>query len=361
MKPIVLSFYICLYCSVVFGLEVQLTQLQSGPVDVAANESLLVRVSFTNDGDGSLYILKWNTVLDDQNVPFRSDSFEIVHDTSDTQGVYKGSVIKRRSMNSAEDFILLQANQTLSFDIDLVQGYWLPEMGTYAVTLRDPVFLFQNSSDQLHEDMDQLKKVACKTNFVFIKISTISDFPKFPGEDLEPGLLGTVTPNANCPTNNASTIRTADSNAATLLSRVNSYLSNSCNGGNYVTWMGACDASRYSTVKSHFSAISSRQGSGYRVDCAGSSCSANTYAYVYPTDSTFTVYVCGAFWTASVNTCVFDSKSGTIIHELSHFNAVAGTSDIAYGTSACQNLARTNPAQAIRNADNHEYLAESCP
>jgi len=111
----------------------------------------------------------------------------------------------------------------------------------------------------------------------------------------------------------------------------------------------------------NFANIGNRQGAGYRVDCAGSSCSANTYAYVFPSDSTFTVYVCGAFWNASPNTCVADSRPGTIIHELSHFTPVAATQDIAYGQSACLNLATSNPANAIRNADSHEYLAESCP
>ncbi len=53
-----------------------------------------------------------------------------------------------------------------------------------------------------------------------------------------------------------------------------------------------------------------------------------------------------------------DSKAGTLIHEISHFNVVAGTGDIVYGASGAHNLAVTSPNQAIRNADNHEYFAE---
>ncbi|HSN85774.1 MAG TPA: M35 family metallo-endopeptidase, partial [Thermoanaerobaculia bacterium] len=54
-----------------------------------------------------------------------------------------------------------------------------------------------------------------------------------------------------------------------------------------------------------------------------------------------------------------DSKAGTLVHEASHFTVVAGTSDYAYGQTACKNLAISNPTNATRNADNHEYFAET--
>jgi len=284
--------------------------------------------------------------------------FDAIHD-SGVRAQYTGIVMKR--IPTADDFMVLGVGETIHMDIDLLKGYWFPKTGHYYVSLSSYIYVYggeKTLAEVVSSGLDEFTLYnLISSEALELEVQTISAAPYWGAEPF----LKTVTPNANCPTNNVTTIRTADTNAGTLASRVNGYLSNACSGGKYVTWMGACDATRYSTVKSHFSAIASRQSSGYRVDCAGSSCSANTYAYVYPTDSTFTVYVCGAFWSANVATCVFDSKPGTIIHELSHFNAVAGTSDIAYGTSACQNLAASNPAQAVRNADNHEYLAESCP
>ena len=56
-----------------------------------------------------------------------------------------------------------------------------------------------------------------------------------------------------------------------------------------------------------------------------------------------------------------DSKAGTLIHELTHFTVVAGTSDYAYGQSAAASLAISSPAKAIKNADSHEYFAENTP
>jgi peptidyl-Lys metalloendopeptidase len=91
------------------------------------------------------------------------------------------------------------------------------------------------------------------------------------------------------------------------------------------------------------------------LDCG---CRKKYYAYVYPTQP-YTIYLCSVFWTAPLTGT--DSKAGTLIHEMSHFNVVAGTDDYVYGQAGAKNLAITNPAQAIDNADNHEYFAENNP
>lgn len=87
-------------------------------------------------------------------------------------------------------------------------------------------------------------------------------------------------------------------------------------------------------------------------------CTDSAYAYVYPTQP-YTIYLCNAFWSApSTGT---DSKAGTLVHEMSHFNVVASTDDWAYGQTAAKSLARSNPSRAIDNADSHEYFAENTP
>ena len=91
------------------------------------------------------------------------------------------------------------------------------------------------------------------------------------------------------------------------------------------------------------------------VDCG---CNKSYYAYVYPTQP-YKIYVCNAFWSAPL--AGTDSKGGTLIHEMSHFNAVAGTDDWAYGQSAAASLAISNAAKAVDNADNHEYFGENTP
>ena len=90
-------------------------------------------------------------------------------------------------------------------------------------------------------------------------------------------------------------------------------------------------------------------------DCG---CKKTYYAYVYP-DSPYKIYLCKAFWAAPVSGT--DSRGGTLIHELSHFTAVAGTDDHVYGQTGAASLAASDPTQALNNADNHEYFAENTP
>jgi peptidyl-Lys metalloendopeptidase len=87
-------------------------------------------------------------------------------------------------------------------------------------------------------------------------------------------------------------------------------------------------------------------------------CNQSAYAYVYPTQP-YTIYVCKAFWTAPATGT--DSKAGTMVHEMSHFDIVANTDDVVYGQAGAKNLANTNPNDAVRNADSHEYFAENTP
>jgi peptidyl-Lys metalloendopeptidase len=124
----------------------------------------------------------------------------------------------------------------------------------------------------------------------------------------------------------------------------------------YTGWFGPLDEARAATVSRHFEAI--RDAFATRpitVDCA---CTQPWYAYVYP-NQPYTIHVCKAFWTAPVTGT--DSRGGTLVHEMSHFTAVGGTDDWAYGQTAAGALAGSHPDRAIDNADSHEYFGENTP
>jgi peptidyl-Lys metalloendopeptidase len=111
-------------------------------------------------------------------------------------------------------------------------------------------------------------------------------------------------------------------------------------------------------VRQHFVDIDAAmdQNAGQiKINCG---CNQNYYAYVYP-NRPYEIFVCRVFWSAP-NTGT-DSRAGTLIHEMSHFDVVAGTDDHVYGQSAAKSLAISDPAAAIDNADSHEYFAENNP
>ena len=114
----------------------------------------------------------------------------------------------------------------------------------------------------------------------------------------------------------------------------------------------------WNTAKNHFNNIDTamdQSGGQIKINCG---CNQSYYAYVYPTRP-YEIFVCRAFWNAP--TTGTDSKAGTLIHEMSHFNVVAGTDDHVYGPSGAKSLAISNPDNALDNADNHEYFAENTP
>jgi len=127
-------------------------------------------------------------------------------------------------------------------------------------------------------------------------------------------------------------------------------------GERYTTWFGALDATRGAKVSGNFTAIKDAfENKPIKIDC---DCDEPYFAYVYPARP-YTVWVCRAFWAAAVTGT--DSRGGTLLHELSHFNVVAATDDHVYGQAGAAELARSAPERAINNADSHEYFGENTP
>jgi peptidyl-Lys metalloendopeptidase len=82
---------------------------------------------------------------------------------------------------------------------------------------------------------------------------------------------------------------------------------------------------------------------------------ANVLASVNPANPG-TIYIDAAFFTAP--RIGFDSRGGTLVHEMSHFTIISATKDRAYGVSNCLALARKSALDALTNADNFSYYTE---
>ena len=112
----------------------------------------------------------------------------------------------------------------------------------------------------------------------------------------------------------------------------------------YLEWFGSYSAQNYDHATSNYNKIASTIKNKKiifncsMVDCGGD----GVFAYVYPTRP-FQIFLCGAFWKAGMTGT--DSKPGTIIHELSHFDVLAGTDDNVYGQVKCRELAKRNPIE----------------
>jgi peptidyl-Lys metalloendopeptidase len=151
---------------------------------------------------------------------------------------------------------------------------------------------------------------------------------------------------------------------------VNNYFAQNCSDSVYSLYFGTITSERYNQVKSHFQNIQAllqgtlgggSDGNLYSFYCEPPECDTDTYAFVFPNDTTYTVHLCQQAFSGSAPLAKYDSTAGTFVHEFSHFDRIAGTSDFAYGNDNARQIALADPDHAILNADNHEYFMEEGP
>ena len=83
------------------------------------------------------------------------------------------------------------------------------------------------------------------------------------------------------------------------------------------------------------------------------------YAFVSP-DDLFVIHLGSLFFEADIEG--IDSRSGTLVHELTHFQIVGATnenSEETYGWENAKSLALSDPEAARENAENYQYFAEA--
>jgi len=305
-----------------------------GDVDVVVN------VTITNTSPHPVTLLKWQLPSDEMEAPL----FRITRD--DRLPVrYLGAMVKR-TPPQADDLVKLPPGAALSYEVELTGSYDLSRSGRYtieyvgharhagaATMASTPLYLWLEGRSGRSADLQQQQAAAVPT-------------------------AGGITYTGGCSASQQTTLQQAVNAATSYATGANSYLGGSPSATQrYVKWFGAFSSGGWNTAKAHFAAEQSAFSTQpLTLDCK---CKKRTvYAYVYP-NQPYKIYVCGAFWNAPMTGT--DSKGGTLVHEMSHFNVVAGTDDWAYGQTNAAALAASDPAKALDNADNHEYFAENTP
>jgi peptidyl-Lys metalloendopeptidase len=310
----------------------------------AADQSVLVHVTISNPNPQSIKVLKWYTSADEVEAPLFSVKLNGAPVT------YLGAIFKRPEP-TGNDYVTLKAGESLSFAVDLTAYYDFSASGQYEFSYEvSSAHLF---SDKSSNDARQSDRLA--SNQVTAWVEGRAAKAEAEAAPALEAVSGSTTFN-RCTTSQQSTLLTARTSASNYATNARSYLQAGTVSARYTTWFGVYNASRYNTVSYNFSQIGNAMDTAaVKFDC---SCKKSYYAYVYPSQP-YTIYLCKVFWSAPMTGT--DSKAGTLIHEMSHFNVVAGTDDYVYGQTGAKNLAISNPAQAVDNADNHEYFAENTP
>lgn len=272
---------------------------------------------------------------------------------------YVGPMVKRGRATEA-DFVTIQPGNALTYNVELTQAYDLAKNGRYAI---EYVGLTKQQGNGGGHGLEVSAmggtEAVSDVGYVWLEGRTELPLmaPAVQSLDVQP-MAASITYTGNCSSTQKTTLANAVA-AATNYSQTSYNYLNSTTPGNtsrYKTWFGSYTSSRWNTAKAHYQkTLDAFKNKPLTLDC---SCRDSYYAYVYP-NQPYKIYVCNAFWSAPMTGT--DSKAGTLVHEMTHFNVVAGTDDWAYGHSAAKSLALSNPTKALDNADSHEYFSENSP
>lgn len=307
------------------------------------SDEVQVRVTLANTGATPQFVLKWHTPLEGMTAPL----FEVQRDG---QPVHYLGIKAKRAAPGPGDYLRLEPGASVSSTVELSAQYEMHVTGAYTLRYRTAASgLFATQA---------LRPVAgtLASNPVAIWIDgRLPRGARPPAKIAATG--GGGLEYSKCSNAQQEQVAAAVEAGKAMTVDGHAYLgAGSAYGARYGTWFGALDAARGARVTANFAAIRDAfENKPLKVDCG---CNEPYFAYVYPAQP-YTIYVCKAFWTAPVTGT--DSRGGTMLHEISHFDVVAGTDDHVYGQQGAAELARSNPERAINNADSHEYFGENAP
>jgi peptidyl-Lys metalloendopeptidase len=328
---------------------VAIINLSTDKTSFTTTENVILHVKLTNPNSYTISILKWY-------IPSNSITNPLLTILINGNPVKYLGVLSTRPTPTEQDYITLQAGENLTRDINVSSYYDFSASGTYSI-------VYNVSSEELYADLSNgFTKSAGQLTSNEVDLS-VEGRPNPVHKKMAALSVTGSTSFSSCSASQQSTLGTVRSSASTYAIESLGYFNLGSKGLRYITWFGVYDPTRYNTVKSNYSAISSAMDTaGINFDCSdlndslnGYYCDANTVAYVFP-DWPYHVYLCSYFWYYPV-TGDF-SQAGIIIHEMSHFY---GTDDHEYGRYWSQNLAINNPNYAITNADNYRYFSENTP
>jgi len=298
--------------------------------------SPFVSLDIQNADAFTVGLLHWNTPMDKRFGG--SNTFHV-----SLHGVpvpYIGALVKYASP-TLRDYTVLAPSETTTVPVAIHELYDLSVPGIYTVQFDYYLMDYVNETD--FGNLPHLRESFTPSGRVTSNTVTI---------DIRTPALPPVRAPYECSAAERRVITEAAAAFKTLIARAVSLI----DGGTtstYVEWFGVFTQGRWQIAQEVIRLSDRNTVAAYECDDL-----ANVYAYVYPTDTSHTIYVCSAFWGARV-IGGFDTQSGTLFHEFSHFNNIGGTDDWVYGVTGARNLARTTPARAVNNADNFEYFGES--
>ena len=304
---------------------------------------IIINFTLTNQSSNPIRVLRWTT-------PINGISDDLFVVTRGSQRIQYIGRMAKRGEPTEEDFVTIEPGKPITVPVNLSMYYAIYEAGDYTITYEtDETGLLVGGPDNLI----RAPVVSNAATFRLLSGRTPPELVPLSSSEFD-----------KCSSSQQDDLNAALTEANNIASMALQVLQDTPseqqpNAQRYVTWFGVHTVGLYAKTIGNFSKISDAPANKAIVfGCSGSECEPIDYAYVYP-NQPYGIFVCDKFWSAPLKGT--DSRSGTIIHEVSHFGVVAATRDFAYGHNASKLLAVQNPPRATSNADSTEYFAENDP
>ncbi len=265
------------------------------------DEQVLVKVVYKNVSLAPIRVLLWHTVLEGRvDVDFVElmSPFGRLH--------YMGRHYKR-SAPTSRDYKTFHPGEAVDVVVDLRSGYQIDYAGEYSFSVSES---YSRGVSNL-EDQTRRFSLSDNRTIKFKRTPVVQNCNASRRAELDLSLVAAEK---------IARIARDDLRRTPIALRPQAR--------RYTEWFGEYKEARWNTVQENFNRIFSAVSSQVITFICDDSSTA--FAYVYP-NRPYDIFLGQAFWSAPRNGV--DSKSGTIIHELSHFEVLGGTDDVVYGQS----------------------------
>jgi len=327
-----------------------------------AEEADHLSITVTNRSDQPVTFLAWDT-------PFEADMLADVFDISvKTKGflpanriTYTGP-LPRRGLPDESSWITLAAGEELTRVINLPEFYPMAKADNVSISYNQDLVLKQRNAKKTRFPLESVRSAGAAQSAsldLFVPQAETEVRAKSVTMKLSaaPVQARVLPANFNsCSASQEATINrvfresevATDSVIAELSALSTEELATS---PRYQAWFGQFNATRDRTISNTFANMQNAfDEESMTFDCQCVLTNRNSLFGFIRRDQPFLVNVCPLFFS------IADEQVVTIVHELTHFNEIGPTDDFAYGPGPSQQLAATNPAAAVRNADSFGYF-----
>lgn len=304
------------------------------------DQSGKIEVTFENNTEDDLSILKWHTPLEGTMMT----PFLTVRDETGEKLKYKGLMAKYVSNPTCEDFVVIPSKDSVSSIIDLNEAYDI-EKGKYTIEYTGSIEYVAGSIElkKLEDLNEQEMAGACRGITIEVKYAKM-----LKKKDGDKTGFKNGTEAQRLVTKRL--LEELKEGYREVIQAVN------IKSDLYEKWFGEYTEERVEKVKQVYQACHDGLTKKNNIIYVFGDKHPRAFAYTLEMDDDVFEIGFTSLYDEAPEKESDDSKLQTLVHELSH--VYGNTDDVkkAYGVKKCLNFAKTQPDDAVKNADSYGYF-----